>query len=71
MRLTIEIDENDLHEVQRATGDPEKSTAVKTALAAYLHEKRKQVFLASVRSGALDYPLTNDELEAMLEGAAN
>ena len=65
MRITIEIDENILKEIQKATAIPKKSPAVQKALEMYLRAIRKRKFLDKVLSGQTDYNLTNDELEEM------
>ncbi len=67
MRLTVEIDEDSLREIQAATGEAKKSPAVQKALALFLRERRKRELMDMVRRGEVDYPLTNDEIEAMWE----
>lgn len=71
MRITIEIDENSLQEIQRLTGESKKSPAIQQALANYLEERRMHQFLDLVREGKTDYSLSNDELEGMLEHGAD
>ncbi len=65
MRLTIEIDDKSLAEIQRNTGIRKKSPAVSRAIEAYLHDQRRRQFLAKVAGGHTDYGLTNDEVEAL------
>lgn len=67
MRITVAIDEQELREIQVATGETKKSSAVQKAVQSFLHERRKRAFLEKVRAGKTDFPLTNDELEAMFE----
>jgi Arc/MetJ family transcription regulator len=65
MRLTVDIDENDLAEVQRATGLRKKSPAIKKAVEGYLYAVQRRRFLQRVCEGKTDYSLTNAELEWM------
>ena len=65
MRITIEIDENILQEIQEVTAIPKKSPAIQKALEMYLRTIRKKRLLDKVLAGQTDYHLTNDELEEM------
>ncbi len=67
MRITIEIDESVLQQIQEATGERKMSPAVQKALDAFLLDQRRRAFLDRVDRGETDYAMTNDELEAMLE----
>jgi Arc/MetJ family transcription regulator len=67
MRITVEIDESALRQIQEATGERKMSPAVQKALDAFLYGLRRQAFLDRVSRGETDYAMTNDELEAMLE----
>ncbi len=64
MRMTIDIDDKELLQIQKATGVRKKSPAVRRALQDYLKEQEKKRFLKDVLEGKCDYPLTNEELEA-------
>ena len=64
MRLTIELDENELLEIQEATGIRKKSPAVQKAVRGYLDSVHRKRFLKRVSEGKTQYGLTNDELEA-------
>jgi len=64
MRVTVDIDEQSLREIQAATGERKKSAAVQKALHAYLRELRKRRLLARVLAGKTDYGMTNEELES-------
>jgi Arc/MetJ family transcription regulator len=64
MRITINIDEDALRDVQRLTRISKKSPAVSKAIAEYLREVRKHDLIRRVREGHTDYAATNDELEA-------
>lgn len=65
MRLTIDIDERSLLEIQRRTGLHKKSPAVRKALEAYLHDRARKEFLARVAAGKTDYAMSNDEVEEL------
>ena len=63
MRLTVDIDEKELAQVQRATGVRKKSPAIKKAVEGFLYAVERRRFLKRVCEGKTDYSLTNDELE--------
>jgi Arc/MetJ family transcription regulator len=64
MRMTIEIDESNLSQIQKITGEKRKSPAVSRALTEYLNWRRRHQFLERVRAGKTDYTLSNEDLEA-------
>lgn len=64
MRITIEVDANELKQLQRITGQKKKSPAIAQALSEFIRQREKQQFLSRVLSGETDYPWTNDQLEA-------
>ena len=64
MRLTVDIDEKELAEIQKATGIRKKSPAVKKAVEAYLCGLERRRFLQRVCEGRTDYSMTNEEIEA-------
>jgi Arc/MetJ family transcription regulator len=64
MRITIEMDANDLKEIQKITGQKKKSPAVSRALADYLRMRERSAFIEKALAGRTDYALTNEELEA-------
>jgi Arc/MetJ family transcription regulator len=64
MRLTIELDDKELQEVQEATGIQKKSPAVQKAVQGYLDAVHRTRFLQRVAEGKTQYGMTNDELEA-------
>ena len=64
MRITVELDDAEIAQVQAATGLRKKSPAVRQAVVEYLRAHEKQRFLKRVREGRTDYSLTNAELEA-------
>jgi metal-responsive CopG/Arc/MetJ family transcriptional regulator len=62
MRITIEVDANELNQIQRITGKKKKSPAIAQALSEFIRQKQK--FIERVLSGETDYALTNEQLEA-------
>jgi Arc/MetJ family transcription regulator len=64
MRITFEIDANDLKEIQKITGQKKKSPAITSALADYLRMRERRAFIEKAMAGQTDYPMTNEELEA-------
>jgi Arc/MetJ family transcription regulator len=64
MRITIEIDANDLKQIQKITGQKKKSPAVSRALADFLRLRERQTFIEKALAGQTDYALTNEDLEA-------
>ncbi len=64
MRITVDIDESQLHAIQQATGQRKKSPAIRQALDEFVAERKRKQFLLKVMEGSVDYKLTNDELEA-------
>lgn len=67
MRITIDIDDTKLLEIQRLTKIRKKSPAVSHALDVYLHEMKKLRLLSRVRENQTDYPISNDTLEELSE----
>jgi len=64
MRITIEIDANNLSRLQKRTGEKKKSPAVTRALTEYLNWRQRHQFVERVRAGGTDFSLSNEELEA-------
>ena len=64
MRITVDLDANDLTEVSRLTGIKKKSPAVALAVQEFIRQKERELFLKKVLAGETDYALSNDELEA-------
>ena len=63
MRLTVDLDENELARIQEETGIRKKSPAVREALGRYVRDLERRRFLRRVLAGETDYPLTNEEIE--------
>jgi Arc/MetJ family transcription regulator len=64
MRITFEINANDLKQIQKITGQKKKSPAVSRALTDYLRMRERRAFIEKALTGHTDYALTNEELEA-------
>jgi hypothetical protein len=64
MRITFDIDVNDLKQIQKITGQKKKSPAINRALADYLRMRERRAFIEKVLAGRTNYALTNEELEA-------
>jgi Arc/MetJ family transcription regulator len=65
MRMTVDIDEKLLSEIQHETGMKRKSPAVRKALETYLREAHKRSLIQRVMEGRTDYGRTNEELEVL------
>ena len=63
MRVTIDVDAQDLKQIQKITGQKKKSPAVAQALAEFIRLRQRRQFIERALSGKTDYPLTNDEIE--------
>lgn len=64
MRITFEIDANDLKQIQKITGQKKKSPAISRALTDFLRMRERREFIEKALAGQTDYALTNEELEA-------
>jgi len=65
MRITVDIDAEQLVMIQKETGLRPKSKAVRCAVGGYLDSLARRRFLRQVLDGGTDYPLTNAESEAL------
>lgn len=64
MRITVDIDANELRQIQKLTGERKKSPAISRALGDYLQMQKKRAFIQKALTGKTDYSLSNDELES-------
>jgi hypothetical protein len=64
MRITFEIDANDMKQIQKITAQKKKSPAISQALADYLQMRERRALIGRAPAGQTDYPLTNEDLEA-------
>ncbi|MCG3196415.1 MAG: hypothetical protein GHCLOJNM_00888 [bacterium] len=67
MRITVDIDEETLAKLQEVTGIKKKSPAVARALEQYLRSVRLEELIRMAMNGEMDYPYTNEELEAICD----
>lgn len=65
MRITIDIDEAILTEVQKITGEKKRSPAVARIVEEFVKRAQAKAFGRSLRAGEFDYPSTNDEIEGL------
>jgi len=65
MRITIDIDESILAEVEKITGEKKRSPAVARIVEEYVKKARAKEFGRRLREGAFDYPVTNEEIEGL------
>lgn len=65
MRITIDIDENTLQDVQRLTGENKKSPALSKAIEEFVKRRLASEFGGLMMEGAFDYPYTPEEIEAL------
>ena len=63
MRITVDIDEMQLREIQQATGQRKKAPAIRQALDEFVTERRRKRFLSKVMEGRTDYAASNEDLE--------
>jgi Arc/MetJ family transcription regulator len=64
MRITIELDAENMKRIQKITGQKKKSPAVARALSEFIHQYQRRQFIERALSGQTDFSLTNEELEA-------
>lgn len=66
MRITIEIDDETMAHAMKLTGEKKKGPAINKAVSAYVRRQMARNFASMVMEGQFeDYPMTNDELEAV------
>ncbi len=63
MRITVDIDEERLREIQILTGEKQKSRAVSRAVDEFVKRRRAREFGRLLREGVFDYPGSNEEIE--------
>lgn len=64
MRVTLDIDENKMNAILKATHQKKKSPALALALDEFLRTREREAFIAKVLNGETDYQASNDEIEA-------
>ena len=65
MRITIDIDEAILAEVEKITGERKRSPAVARIVEEYVKRAQAKAFGRSLLEGEFDYPFTNEEIEGL------
>ena len=65
MRITIEIDESILSDVQEMTGESKKSPAVSKAVDEFVRRRKAKELGALLMESAFDYPCTAEEIQAL------
>jgi Arc/MetJ family transcription regulator len=66
MKITIDIDDGLLSDAMKLTGERKKGPAVVKAASEFVKREMAKKFGHMLREGEFgDYPLTNDEIEAL------
>lgn len=65
MRITIDIDEAVLTEVEKITGEKKRSPAVARIVENFVKRAQAKAFGRNLREGEFDYPSTNEEIEGL------
>jgi Arc/MetJ family transcription regulator len=66
MRITIDIDDEILKNAMKLTGEKKKGPAITKATSEFVRREMIKKFANMVMEGEFeDYPMTNDELEAV------
>jgi Arc/MetJ family transcription regulator len=66
MKITIDIDDSLLSDAMKLTGERKKGPAVFKAASEFVKREMAKKFGHMLREGEFgDYPLTNDEIEAL------
>jgi len=63
MKITVELDDATLEELQAATGERKKGPAVVQAVEEFLKRKKAREFGRLLMEGAFDYPAPSAETE--------
>jgi metal-responsive CopG/Arc/MetJ family transcriptional regulator len=65
MRITVEIEDKIIRDAMELTGEKNKSPAIAKAVENYVKRMRAKELGQKLLEGYFDYPMTNEELEAM------
>lgn len=63
MRITVDIEDTDLAELLKLTGEKKKSSAVNKVVVDYLNRRKAKEFGRLLREGDFDIDFTNEEVE--------
>ena len=67
MRITIDIDEKTVERAMELTGESKKGPAITKAATEFVRRELVRNFATMVMEGKFsDYPMTNDELETVV-----
>ena len=64
MRITVELDAENMRQIQRITGQKKKSPAVSRALSEFIQQHQRRQFIERALNGQTGFSLSNEELEA-------
>jgi len=64
MRITVDIEANDLAELLKLTGEKKKSSAVNKVVTDFLNRKKAKEFGRLLREGHFDFDFTNEDVES-------
>jgi metal-responsive CopG/Arc/MetJ family transcriptional regulator len=65
MRITIDIEEAVLQEVEKITGEKKRSPAIARIVENFVKRAQAKAFGRRLREGGFDYPVTNEEIEGL------
>lgn len=63
MRITVDIEDTDLAELLKLTGEKKKSSAVNKVVVDYLNRRKAKEFGRLLREGDFDIDFTNEDVE--------
>jgi hypothetical protein len=64
MRISVDIEDGQMKELLRLTGESKMSPAVGKVVAEFINRKKAREFGRLLREGAFDYGASNEEIEA-------
>jgi len=65
MRVTVDLPEESVRRLVEITGESDESVAVAHAVRQFVRQTQASEFTRRLCRGEFDYPVTNDELEAL------
>ena len=65
MRVTIDINQTTLKQVQKITGETKKSPAISKAIQEFIRRQMAEEFGNLLMENAFDYPCTPEEIQAL------
>jgi hypothetical protein len=70
MRISVELEQGLVDKIIKLTGEKKKSAAIAKAAELFANRSQALALLRSFREDPLDYPVTNEELEALADPIA-